>query len=271
MTKLPFNHPFLSLLLASVLIFALFPLSARAQNVDEILNKAETARRVPHTTADVQLVTTEGKARDEKNFRYWRKLDSDGQRFKTFTRFSAPATIRNQAILFLERDGYRSDVFLYLPTFKRVRRVESHSQSSSFMGSAFSYSDIATPLASDFKNKLVKTENCPVGGGSCFVVENIPKSDDVKSRTGYARSLQWITNKTYVTVQWEFYGDDGKVRKVMQATEVKPAGPGRFMAHRLEIKNVQANKSTVLAFSKVNNKDVIADSIFTQQNLSRER
>lgn len=244
--------------------------AALLTNVDEIMKKSEDARQIKNTVANVELLTTNGSEKDKKVFKYWRKLAEDGKRFKTFTRFSEPATIKNQAILFLEKANYSSDVFLYLPTFKKVRRVESHSQSSSFMGSAFSYSDIATPLPEDYNNKLIKTESCPNDKAQCYLVESTPKTADIKSRTGYVLSKQWIHSEHFLPVQWEFYAEPSKAKKKMTATQVKKVDGSKSLAHFLEITDLTNNKKTTLEFKSVSTKENIPDNIFTQQNLTKE-
>lgn len=257
-----------------ILILSLFVTNANAAlltNVDEIMNKNAQARQIKNTVATVELITKSPGEEDKKVFKYWRKLAEDGKRFKTFTRFSEPATIKNQAILFLEKENYSSDVFLYLPTFKKVRRVESHSQSSSFMGSAFSYSDIATPLAEDYNNKLLKTEKCPNDKAQCYVIESTPKSDDIKSRTGYVLSKQWISSDHFLTVQWEFYAEPSKAKKKMNASQFKKVEGKKSLAHFLEITDFTNGKKTTLQFKNLTAKENIPENIFTQQNLTKEK
>lgn len=259
-----------SLSLVAGIALPLLSLASGLKDADQILRKSEDVRRISNLQADVRLETREpsGKS-DVKEFSYQRKLAEDGERFRTFTRFKSPASIRGQSILFLERAGFESDVFLYLPTFKKVRRVESHSQSSSFMGSAFSYSDIATPLAKDFNNTLEREEPCPVDQGVCYRIISKPKSREVEERTSYESTTAWINAQTFMPVQWEFQ-QKGALRKRMQARRIENVEKGKFFPLELSIEDLQTKRSTTLVFSNLNVKAEIPDQVFTQQNMSKE-
>ena len=137
-----------------------------------------------------------------KQFTWWRKLTADGTHFNTLTRFHEPAEVRGEGILFLEHEGDDNDVQLYLPAYKKIRRVESQSQSGSFMGSEFSYADIATPHVDDYKYELQKEDApCVIDGGkqaTCYVVQSTPATDPVKSArvtprrfNGFAKDIPW--------------------------------------------------------------------------------
>ncbi len=256
------------------------PSNAATDNlsVEQIMSANEATRKIYELTAQVVLTTTtddKPNSPDEKKFTYYRKLNSNQERFKTLTRFTTPATIKNQAILFLEQDNYKSDVFLYLPTFKKVRRVESHSQNSAFMGSAFSYSDIAIPLSKDFNHRLIKKENCPSGiyqQKMCYHIESTPKTDEVKIRIGAEKTIQWIETQQLVTVQWDFYGVQNEPLKKIKASQYSNGlKSNTYFAQKVEIHNYKAKKSTTLFFSELDMKSKIDDSFFTQQSLSREK
>lgn len=237
----------------------------------EILKRSEEVRRLPSVQASGVLKTQGPGLSDQKSFQFFRKLAEDGERFKTLTRFQKPATIRDQAILFLEKENYESSVFMYLPTFKKVRRVESHSQSSAFMGSAFSYSDISTPQAKDYNSKLLKTENCPAPAkGTCYVIESKPRTADVKERTNYDRLIIWVQTQQLTPVQWDLFEKvDQPIRKRMKASAWTEVAKGKWFSKRLEIEDFPTKKKTVLEFLKINAKEELSDSIFTQASLGR--
>ncbi len=245
-------------------------LAQKAPSADEIMQKSESARRIPQLKAEGLLATSGDGAPSDKTFLFSRKLTSDGTRFRTLTRFKTPATVRDQAILFLERDSDSSDIFMYLPNFKKTRRVESHAQSGSFMGTAFSYSDIANPHAEDYTHKLLKSEKCPGGANNCFVVESTPRTAGVKERTGYSKSVQWIDSVSYLPVKGEFYdAKTQKLRKQMVSSDIQAVGAKKahYLAHRSEITDLTNGRKSRLVFSKVNVDENLRDNLFTQAAL----
>lgn len=239
----------------------------------EVLEKQEEARKLPSFQAKATLTTTADgkKAKAPKEFRWWRKLGADKTHFVTLIRFDEPATIRGEGVLIREDKG-ANDVLLYLPHFKKVRRVEGQSQSSSFFGSVFSYSDVAMPHADDYTAKVLRAELCPGDKLKCWVVEISPATKEILNRTGYKRSVQWIRQDNWITVAGEFYDKKDKLWKRMLATEVEEvdAKAGKWLPHHVTIEDVQKKRTTVLRLDDVKVNVKLDDTLFTEQNLAND-
>ncbi|HUP58500.1 MAG TPA: outer membrane lipoprotein-sorting protein [Bdellovibrionota bacterium] len=246
----------------------------------EVMVKNEEARKIPDSVAKASLATKSGDKERVKEFTWWRKLLDDGVHFNTLTRFHAPAEVKGEGILFLEKGADQNEVLMYLPAYKKIRRVESQNQSSSFMGSEFSYADIATPHVDDYSYKMLKEENCPAfeggqehAGVKCHVVESTPVSDAVKERTGYSRLVSWVRSDNFMHVQVEFHDQGGTLVKRMQASEIKEVDPAKkkLMHMRVRMESVAKGKVTVLKFADVKTGQQIPDATFTQASLSKEK
>lgn len=242
-------------------------------NADQILDQSQAVRRIPNTVAEAVLKTKSDRFNDEKEFTFLRKIAEDGERFKTLTRFKKPLTIKNQAILFLEKENYENSIFMYLPAYKKVRRVESHSQSSSFMGSAFSYSDIATPLSKDFTNTLVKTQECPSDKSKkCFVINSKPKSKQIKERTNYSLQTSWINIENYLVDQTLLFVEDtDKYVKKISFSDYKKVRTNLWFCQNMIIADIKSKKTTTLLFSNLKTDQELSNSLFSQQSLSDEK
>ena len=262
-----------SVRVVAALLLATTGASGGALSAEEVMTRNEEARRVHDITSSATLTTTsDGADAKTKSFTWWRKLSGDGVHFHILTRFALPAEIRGEGIL-IDEHATENEILLYLPRFKKVRRVEGQSQSASFMGSVFSYSDIADPHARDYKHALLRSEPCPGSPGiPCHVVESTPATDAVKERTGYARTVQWIRSDNFVTVQGELFDARGALWKKLAATDVREVDPKehRFLAHTVRIEDVRSKRATVLTFGDVKVNTGIPDATFTQQNLARE-
>ena len=243
----------------------------------QIMEKHEDARKFTDQSASAQLTTkTSDGGSKQKEFRWWRKLQGNKTHFSTLTRFQKPAEVKNEAILFLENTGAKNDIFLYLPSFKKIRRVESQQQSGSFMNSDLSYSDMATPHVDDYNYKLLKNEKCPTSEAKnvdCFVVEALPINDDVRARTGYSKSKMWVRTDNFMIVRAEYDDTLGKPYKKLTAEKIEKVDVknGKWMALSIFMENLQAKSSTAILFSQVKCNSGIQDSIFTQQNLMKEK
>lgn len=244
------------------------PLSAH-----EIMARNEDARKIDDVNSSATLASGGAGETKTKTFSWWRKLGPDGTHFKTLTRFHEPAEVRGEGILFQEREGDQSDVQLYLPAYKKVRRVESQQQSGSFMGSELSYADIATPHVDDFSHKLTGTDSpCEAAGKTCYLIESTPATDATRERTGYSRSLQWIRKDSFMAVRSEYYDLDGKLWKKILISDIREvdATHHKWMACDLRIENAGNGRFTNLKFDNLKINAGIPEATFSQQNLARE-
>lgn len=232
-------------------------------DANEVMKRNDEAKKLASVEAQGVLVS----GARTKRFTWWRKLDSDGVHYKLLTRFHFPPEVKGEGILFLEHEGSDPDVLMYLPAYKKIRRVESSAQSGSFMSSEFSYTDVLGGPVNDFKYTWKKEEAC--GAFTCHVIESVPANDAVKARSGYERRLDWVRQDNFMIAASEYYRGDKLIKKLKtdKVVEVDSA-KHKWMAQKLEMQNVVSNKSTTIEFSEVKVQDV-ADSVFTPRNLEK--
>lgn len=233
----------------------------------EIMAKNEDLLKLDDVTARATLTTQKaGQAEKKKVFTMWRKVREDKVHYRSLTQFHEPAEVKNEAILFVENEKGENDIFLYLPAYKKVRRVERSQQSGSFMGSEFSYSDITTPHAADYNQKLLREERCE--GGTCYVVEAVPASDAIRERTGYSKITSWVRKDNFMNVRNDYVDLQGKPSKRITFSGAKVVSKkGKWMSHRIDVVSLQNGGKTSLAFENVKADQGIEDSKFTQQYL----
>jgi hypothetical protein len=83
------------------------------------------------------------------------ELLDDGD--KSLTVFNKPRDVKGTSFLSFSHTVGNDDQWLYLPSLKRVKRISSRNKSGPFMGSEFSFEDIASCsssvccLSSDFR------------------------------------------------------------------------------------------------------------------------
>lgn len=265
-------------LVALIVVFPFLSVAAAEPSAKEIMTKNDAAARHTDVKATAKLKTSGGTRKpSEKSFTWWRRLKDDGVRFETLTKFHAPAEVRDEAILLLE-DEEENEVLIYLPSFKKVRRVESQQQSGSFMASDFSYADITAAHVTDFNHKTEKTENCPnTKTVKCWVIESIPARDSVRERMQYSKTKNWVRQDNYMVEKGEFYDLDGKIVKKLNVWDIKKMagskGDDRYFAHHLKMERVAgsgAGQSTQIDFSQVKVNQGVDRSLFAKQNLGKK-
>ncbi|NCC64605.1 MAG: outer membrane lipoprotein-sorting protein, partial [Spirochaetia bacterium] len=65
-------------------------------------------------------------------------------RVSSLTVFLSPENVRNTRFLSIEEERGNTSQWIYLPALKRIKSIESTEEGSSFMGSDFSYADMAS-------------------------------------------------------------------------------------------------------------------------------
>lgn len=237
----------------------------------EIMLKSESATRLPQFTAKALLKTAKknGEAK-EKAFLFWRKLQGDGVRNKSLTRFTSPSEVKGEAILFLEGENGANDILLYLPAYQKTRRIERTQQSSSFMGSDFSYSDLTTPHSGDYKYTLSKEENCPSEmSQSCYRIQGEPATDVVRDQTGYSKMTVWVRKDNFLMLQTDNFDLSGTFIKSVVLSEHEKLPSGKWFQKKVVVSNQKDGGQTSLQFSDLKTEEKILDSLFTQQALSK--
>src|SRR5689334_6744260 len=103
---------------------------------DKALAKVETAMNSATSHYfEYEAVTTEaGKADKKVGLNVWMKGE------KRYTEFTAPADLKGTKVLILSP----TEMYVYLPSFGKVRRIASHTNDQSTFGITFSQDDLAT-------------------------------------------------------------------------------------------------------------------------------
>jgi hypothetical protein len=240
---------------------------------DVMTRNAEAGTFAQLVSSSTLVIGGGGHESRSKTFTLWRKAAADGVHHRTLTRFAAPAEIRGEGVLFDERTNGQNEVLLYLPRFKKVRRVEAQAQRSSFMGSSFSYTDMTTQAVDDYRHDVVKTEPCPGDAkSSCFVVASVPVNDTVRVNHGYAKKTTWVRTSDFQTIQTELFDLENALWKRVVFADIREVDASKHKAlpHTVRVDDLKAKRFSTIKIEKADVQSTIADSVFTEQTLSRE-
>ena len=157
------------------------------------------------------LTNSKGKSRTNKMI----SKSVDGNK-KQITWFIEPKDDRGVAFLKIEHDNKDDEMRMWLPDFKKIRRISSKRRGDSFMASDLSYEDLASREIDKYIYK--RKEDSKIDGVDCFVVEVRP-SDKVES--SYTKHLSWINKSTLSVVKEESFDKRGELLKVKKFTHKK--------------------------------------------------
>ncbi len=187
--------------------------------------------------------------------------------------FESPADVRNTGLLTIDYDDGAKvdDQWLYLPSLRKSTRISSSERSGAFMGSDFSFADMASRTIGDFDYTMVE-QSASVQGEDCWLIEARPRTDRAKEETGYVKSQVWVSKSKVMPVQAKHWVREGKKLKYMKFEDIRPVG-GILVAHKISARTVSgktALSTTIITFSDLRFGDKsVSDSDFTQRRLEQ--
>jgi len=198
------------------------------------------------------------------------RLQPNGTDLQRLVHFISPADINGTNILIHEHGDGHDDIWIYLPSMKKVRRLLSSNQKDSFMGTDFSYTDITTPKITDYIHTLLRREEAD--GTACYVIESVPKAETTRRDTGYSRSINWIRADNYVRTKAELYDLSGRLFKAMRVHAAREIGQrsGKWLLEKVEMRNLQTGHATTIIFNDIKTDAALSNKLFEPNHLDRE-
>jgi len=261
--KIPINMKKLILLLAAGLLSA-GSIDAQQLTGREIVQKVKNRPDGDTRYAEMQLtlVKKNGSSRQRK-ISSW-AMD-DGNDTKKIMFFTYPGDVKGTGFLTYDYDqpGKEDAKWLYLPAMKKTRRISgSSSKTDYFMGTDFTYDDMGSRHVDEDKHKLLCEEERD--GHKCWVVESVP----VDKHEVYSRKVSWIRQDCLTAVYVEYYDKLDKLHRVLTIGDVKKV-QGFWTAHRMEMRNVQTEHSTVIVVSNPKYNIGVDKNLFTVAKLEK--
>ncbi len=223
------------------------------------------------TEMKMELISKNGKTRT-REITFW-QLER-GEEDKSLMKFRKPASVKGTGFLTWEHKDKDDDQWLYLPAFKKIRRISGSEKHKSFMGTDFSYNDMTLPHPNKFVHKLLGEEN--MDGSDCHKIESIHKTytDDAayknQKKYQYSKSISWVRKDNYMVIKSKMFDKKGREYKQFQAQDIKKIN-GIWTAHLLKMENLKDKHRTVLTMSKIKYNTGLKDSFFSQRQLKKAR
>ena len=237
----------------SILFQSLFALTGN--KLAQLVDDRESPKDMK-SNMSMLLTNKNGKTRTSKIRSY-----SKDENKKQILWFLAPADDKGVAYLKIEHENKNDDMKLWLPNFKKIRRISSKKKSESFMGSDMSYEDMTSRNIDEYTYSILGSEK--IDNVDCYILESVPS----EIKTEYSKHISWITKDTHLPIKEESYDKNGKFLKSKSIIyqQIKEYN----IMKELHIKNVQRNHQTILKFDNIEVDSGIKDNIFHEKNLKR--
>lgn len=215
------------------------------QKVDEVKNPGKDSTGI----TKMLLVTADGKE-EARKMKIYRMGD------KKVYFFLYPPGVEGVAFLSLSDD----QMYLYLPAFKKVRRIASSAKNENFMGTDMSYEDMTeSSYLEKYVPKIITDKENEV------VLELNKKAD---ADTSYGKVVLTIDKKTWVRTSADMYDKNGKLVKKMKCPEVKMID-NYATTMVVEMTDVQSGHKTKIIMEEVKYDIGLDDDLFSQRRLTR--
>jgi outer membrane lipoprotein-sorting protein len=246
-------------------------LGAAEHDAADIMRKNFMVGKVSDSRGELSMtLVSENGTRRVRTTATLSKLLPNGIDQKRLIRFLSPADVKGTGTLLIEHSDGDDDIWIYLPALHKVRRLVASNKKDSFVGTDFSYGDIIGHKVEDWTYQYVGEET--LDGVPTHVIECSPRTDDVKTNSGYGKRKVWVRQDNFVAVKGEFADTAGAPLKEFVARDVREIDPAnhKWQAFHLEMKNKQTNHSTEIDVSKLEVGVGASDEQFTERNLEKD-
>jgi hypothetical protein len=238
-------------------------------SAEQIVKQAyeRNAQAYSNIRANLKMILTTAKGQNTVRDLELKGIRTTEGLVRTIIRFRSPAEVAGVAFLVLQNASSPPDQYLYLPNFKKVRRIAAGQASQSFMGSDFTFLDMSpVPAAGSNDVTYERLPDGNVGGQPVAITEVKPRAQGAP----YSKVVVYVHKEFFMPIKAEFYDAVGaqlKVLSVKKLKRLKSADGSRVVPLETEMRNVQKGSTTVLSLDDVDLQTPQNPLEFTPQSL----
>ncbi len=239
-----------------IFILATFVFGQTGSEIARMVDQKPTPKDMSNKT---NMILTNSKGKSRTNTMASKSMDGNK---KQIIWFLEPKDDKGVAFLKIEHDDKDDEMRMWLPAFKKVRRISSKKKGDSFMGSDLSYEDMSNRNMSE--NEYVRLDDDTVNEIECYVLEITPKKE---ARSTYSKHISWIAKDGLYGVQEKSFDKRGELKKRKEFTFQKMKI--YYVIERIFVLDVQKQHSTEVTFSNILVDSDIDEKLFQEKNLKR--
>ncbi len=221
----------------------------------DVLDKVETALTAPKDMEayyDMRLGSPDNeKDIEQRTLRIWNMGKN-----KRVVKFLTPSSINNVGVLALSGD----EMYVYLPAYQKVRRIQGSMKNNDFQGTDFSYREMGSyNYSADYESTIIKEDDNTI-------ILNLTKKSG--SDAPYDKLVMTVDKSNYMFKTIEMFSGDVKTKVLNVLETEKKEGYWTFTKIRME-------NLSIKHFTEVNMKDIRFDQdleakeTFTQRFLKQ--
>lgn len=169
-------------------------------------------------------------------------MEESDSESKSLLEFLIPKDVSGTKLLTWSVKADDDSQWIYLPAFKKTKRISSSTKSSSFMGSEFTYEDLRSVDIDKFDYKFISEEK--KGDDLIWNYEKTPKE-----KSGYSKQVLKTSQKYMSPVEVSYYDRSDSLLKTAVSSDFKSYKVGAkvfWRPNKIIMKNVQTGKESEL-------------------------
>ena len=193
------------------------------------------------------LIAKNGKQRERKLS--IAQMETPQSITKTLIHFSLPRAISGTGLLTYSHAQQEDEQWIFIPGLNRTKRIAARDRSGAFVGSAFSYEDLADHALAEYTYRWLREVPCPEAsaGLTCDVIERTP----LDPYSGYTHHHVWV-DQTHHKIRQATLFDGEQVIKELSVPEYAAFTVGErdlLFPTRMHMQNVKTGRGTTLSWS----------------------
>lgn len=176
---------------------------------------------------------------------------------KQFTEISAPPDMKGTKVL----SHSPTKMWIYMPQFRKIRRVASHMTEDSFLGTAFAANDMNPARYLKRYEAKVLSQN-----GSMYELELSPRGG---KKATYGKIVMTVEKKRMLPTDFKYYGKAGKHLKTEERRDYR-CEKGICQANRMKMTHLaKGGLWSELTLSTMTVNPKLPKRLFSKRNLQR--
>lgn len=251
-------------IMLALMTAAFCPLVAQPLTGREVMEKADAVPE-PDTSSFKATMTLTDKNGKNRIREVLMKDKDYGDVKKSLIVFTTPKDVAGVGYLTFdyEQKGKDDDSWLYMPAFKKVRRIAGSAKDDYFMGTDFTFDDVGGEREIDDYDYTLLGEEA-VTGTQCYKIECRNKNPSVRN----PRQTVWIGKENFILYKAEFFDRQDMKQRELECAEIGIVD-GYWTTRKMIMKNVQSGHTTLLEITDIAYNENLSDAIFTQGALER--
>lgn len=241
------NHHPRTLSLAAALWLAALAAAPAAAATDAAELIRESERRIKSQTEKthyrMELLDASGQVQQTRGIElhYKRSATAETSLFK----FTSPPVVQGTGLLIADTGQAVNDIWMYLPTTRRIRRIAGAEKTNWFMGTEFTHEDFEDYKPAAYSFQLDAADAACGEQQRCHVVAAVASDAAEREASGYGRKVYWIEKRSMYPVRVDYIDKTGAAVKRMDVRRLVEAG-AYWRPQVYEMKNLANGRVTRL-------------------------